>query len=364
MVPNTSGQDHRGSIGQNQAKPRILQLDGLRAVAVLIVFASHVLHTRSLWSGVDLFFVLSGFLITGILLQERREHRWKEYSSTFYSRRARRILPSYFMFLVLTSVLFGVGWLRHWYLLAFLMNTKSLLHFAGNYSQGVLWSLAVEEQFYLLWPVAVYLLCEAAIAWLAFGLVVAAPALRWMATAIFPNHWDIYSGTPFRMDLLAAGALIALAWRHNPSSIKRFGVHGLSFAVVVAIPLCLLSAHPWLQPGANTVLANVWLYELTMLVYAGVLLWALSGRLVGFLKWGPLVYLGRISYTVYLVHAAAIAEMRKQIGHSHVATLLALGATILYAAISWHFMEQPILRGGKRQVLRDAELTAVQCEAK
>jgi peptidoglycan/LPS O-acetylase OafA/YrhL len=176
MVPNTLDQDRRGSIEHNRAKPRIAQLDGLRAVAVLMVFASHGIRSQLLWSGVDLFFVLSGFLITGILVQERREHSWKAYFSSFYARRARRILPSYLMFLVLTSVLFGVGWLRHWYLFAFLMNTKSFFHLAGGYSQGVLWSLAVEEQFYLLWPVAVYLLTEAAIAWLAFGLVVAAPS--------------------------------------------------------------------------------------------------------------------------------------------------------------------------------------------
>jgi peptidoglycan/LPS O-acetylase OafA/YrhL len=362
MVPNALDQDRSGSIEHNRPKPRIAQLDGLRAVAVLMVFASHGIRSQLLWSGVDLFFVLSGFLITGILLQERRDHSWNTYFSSFYARRARRILPSYFMFLVLTSVLFGVGWLRHWYLFAFLMNTTPFFHFAGAYSQGVLWSLAVEEQFYLLWPVAVYSLSEAAVAWLAIGLVVAAPLLRGVATAFFPNHWDIYTGTPFRMDLLAAGALIALAWRHNPISVKRFGVLGFSFAGVVAIALCLLSTHPWFQPGANTVLVNVWLYELTLLGYVGVLLWALSGRFVGPLKWKPLVYLGRISYTVYLVHAAAIVVMRKHISHSTLASLLALGATISYAALSWRFIEQPILRGGKRQAEKDVEQRAVRNE--
>jgi peptidoglycan/LPS O-acetylase OafA/YrhL len=362
MVPNTLDQNRPTHIEHHQAKPRIAQLDGLRAAAVMMVFIGHGFRSKLLWSGVDLFFVLSGFLITGILLQERHERSWNRYFSSFYTRRARRILPPYLMFLALTSILFGIGWLRHWYLYAFLMNTTSFFHLAGVYSHGVLWSLAVEEQFYLLWPVAVYLLSEMAIAWLAFGVVVAAPLLRGIATAYFPNNWDIYSGTPFRMDLLASGALIALAWRIKPDSVKRFGVLGLLLAGVVAIPLGLLSMHPWFQPGAKTILVNVWLYESTLLIYVGVLLWALSDRFCGLLKQRPLVYLGRISYTVYLIHGAFIVVMRKYTSHSSLAWLLALGITILYATLSWLFIEKPILNGGRRKVRRDAgcELIALQ----
>jgi len=362
MVPHALDQNRSASIEHLRAKPRIAQLDGLRAVAVTLVLIGHGFRSQLLWSGVDLFFVLSGFLITGILLQERHERSLNKYCSSFYTRRARRILPPYFMFLALTSILFGVGWLRHWYLYAFLMNTTSFFRFAGVYSHGVLWSLAVEEQFYLLWPVAVYLLSETALAWLAFSVVVATPLLRGIATAYFPNHWDIYSGTPFRMDLLASGALVSLAWRIKPGSVERFGALGLLLAGVVAIPLGLLSMHPWFQPEAKTILVNVWLYESTLLIYVGVLLWALSDRSCGLLKQRPLVYLGRISYTVYLIHVALIVVMRKYTGHSSLAWLLAFGITILYATVSWHFIEQPILNGGGRKVRGGAEcaLIAVQ----
>ena len=89
---------------------RILQLDGLRAIAVLAVFAQHALKAP-LWMGVDLFFVLSGFLITGILLD--RKARGQSYFGYFYARRARRILPPYLLLMVVSSLLFGFGWAKH-----------------------------------------------------------------------------------------------------------------------------------------------------------------------------------------------------------------------------------------------------------
>jgi peptidoglycan/LPS O-acetylase OafA/YrhL len=313
---------------------RIVELDGLRAVAALMVFGSHAFHSQLLWSGVDLFFVLSGFLITGVLLDLRRRHAWRGYIAFFYARRSRRILPPYLLFLAVTSVLFGVGWARRWYLYLFLMNAPTFLS-SAPYAHGILWSLAVEEQFYLIWPIIVYVLDEAVLAWLSAGLIIAAPLLRWITTAFVPHHWPIYTGTPFRMDLLAAGALIALAWRHHRAVVVRLGHYAFWFAAAVAISLCLLSLHPWFQPGADTVLVNVWLYEMIVLGYASALLWALSGRWVGFLRTAPMVYLGQISYSVYLIQLAAIAVMRRFIGHNKMAALAALAVTLCYAAVSW-----------------------------
>src|SRR5579859_1686199 len=279
---------------------RIVQLDGLRALAVLMVFLGHAFRSQLLWTGVDLFFILSGFLITGILLQQRGKRFWSGYLASFYERRARRILPAYLLFLVLTSILFGIGWLHRWYLFFFLMNTAPFRSLVKPYSVGVLWSLAIEEQFYLLWPLAVYLLDEAALAWLAGGLLVAAPMLRGIATASFTAHWTIYTATPFRMDLMAAGALIALAWRRHRSVVEHVGRYGPLLAGLAATPLLLFSWYPWFQPAADTVLVSVWLYELTLIGYVGILGWALSGRGIGFLKLRPLAYVGRISYSLYL----------------------------------------------------------------
>lgn len=95
---------------------RTLQLDGLRGIAILMVFVYHALYAPLLWSGVDLFFVLSGYLITGILLRLKTSERAKAASlSSFYSKRARRILPPYLLFLFLASVVFHVHWSHAWY---------------------------------------------------------------------------------------------------------------------------------------------------------------------------------------------------------------------------------------------------------
>src|ERR1700754_3971321 len=95
---------------------RIVQLDGLRAIAVLAVFAQHALKAP-LWMGVDLFFVLSGFLITGILLE--RKARQQSYFGYFYARRAGRIPPPYVLLMVVSSILCGLGWAQHWQWYAF-----------------------------------------------------------------------------------------------------------------------------------------------------------------------------------------------------------------------------------------------------
>lgn len=326
-----------------------MQLDGLRGVAVLMVFLNHTFRSPLLWSGVDLFFILSGFLITGLLLEQRGKRFWSGYLASFYQRRARRILPPYLLFLVFTSVLFGVGWARHWYLFLFLMNTAPLATMARTYPVGVLWSLAIEEQFYLVWPLAVYLLDEEALAWLAGALVLAAPVLRGIATAFFRGHWAIYTATPFRMDLMAAGALIALAWRRHRSTVERLGRYGPALAALAATPILLFSWHPWFQPAADTVFGNVWLYELTLIGYVGLLGWALSERSIGFLKLRPLVYVGRVSYSLYLVHVAMLTILRRHLHHQVITAAIALALSLIYAGLSWRFLERPLLERRRSQ---------------
>jgi peptidoglycan/LPS O-acetylase OafA/YrhL len=321
---------------------RITQLDGLRAIAVLMVFGSHAYSTPLLWSGVDLFFILSGFLITGILLEQREQRSMTSYLASFYLKRTHRIIPAYLVFLAFSSIFIGISWITHWYLFLFLMNSDLFRKFDDHNTFGVLWSLAVEEQFYVLWPIAVYLLSETALAWLAGSLVLIAPLLRWTATVFFPLRWPIHTSTPFRMDLLAVGALIAFAWRHRRTEVERFGPYGLLVLGVAVTPLLLFSRYPWFQPSANTVLVNVWLYELILIAWVGVVLWALSGRHVEMLRIRSLVYIGVISYSFYLVHFTLISVVRHHVRHYSVG--IALGASLLYATISWFLIEHPILR--------------------
>jgi len=141
---------------------RIEQLDGVRTVAIAAVFIHHTLKIKLLWMGVDLFFILSGFLITGILLHNKSQ-KLGQYFGHFYKRRARRILPPYALLLVVTSVVFGLAWIRHWHYYFLFMNFLLAFHIPHPQSLDILWSLAVEEQFYLFWPFAVYFLSEQAI---------------------------------------------------------------------------------------------------------------------------------------------------------------------------------------------------------
>ena len=138
---------------------RIPQLDSVRAIAILAVFCHHAFKIRLMWMGVDLFFVLSGFLITGVLVNAKH-HTLRGFFAHFYARRARRILAPYVLTLVVASFFFGVAWMRHWYLYILFTNFIMPLHIPQPMAFDPLWSLAVEEQFYLAWPLAVYFLSE------------------------------------------------------------------------------------------------------------------------------------------------------------------------------------------------------------
>ena len=321
---------------------RIEQLDGIRTVAIAAVFLHHTLHVKLLWMGVDLFFILSGFLITGILIGNKSQSIGR-YFGHFYERRARRILPPYALLLVVTSLIFGLAWAHQWYFYFFLMNFVLAFHIPHPQSLDVLWSLAVEEQFYLLWPLVVYFLSEQAIAWSAAAVVLAAPLLRWFCTPLFAYHWPIYALTPFRMDLLAVGALIAILWRKRQHVIKRFGHYGLIFSALALLTLAALSRQPGFTTTANTPETNLWIYELSLIACTGAILWALSGKGTGILTLSPVRYIGRISYTIYLIHFTVLMVAARYLSGIWTITGVTLAGTILYSAISWVVLEKPLL---------------------
>jgi peptidoglycan/LPS O-acetylase OafA/YrhL len=208
------------------------ELDSLRGIAILLVVFFHgfnlpaattqlrglprlfVTATLGGWTGVNLFFVLSGFLITGILLDSKRK---PQYYRRFYVRRALRILPVFYLLLLLLSVLQLTGWLENrrvgWPFLAlsffYLANMASLFGVTSHYT--VLWTLAVEEQFYLLWPTAVRAFSRRNLAWFALGFCLVCPALRALA---FRLGDDYGAGYPWLVaDSLAMGALLAVLAR-------------------------------------------------------------------------------------------------------------------------------------------------------
>jgi peptidoglycan/LPS O-acetylase OafA/YrhL len=339
---------------------RIVQLDGLRAIAVMAVFAQHALRAP-LWMGVDLFFVLSGFLITGILLE--RKARGQSYFSYFYARRARRILPPYVLLLVVSSALFGFGWAHYWPWYAFFAtNIGDALGQSGHDSLNILWSLAVEEQFYIFWPFVVLLLPERLLALVAAALIVLVPVLRAVATPWFDSYWPIYYLTPFRMDLLAAGALIAVLVRRDRHALEPFKPAAVIFFFAALATLAWLHLHYPRFRATNTPLSNALLYSVSLVLCTSTVVIALQakGLVLRILSHPVLVYIGTISYTIYLIHLTFLYAVWP-LGHGRYASAaIALALTLAYASASWFLFEKRLTRGPRTKptAAHDALATA------
>lgn len=323
---------------------RITQLDGVRALAISAVFLDHAFHLPLFWMGVDLFFILSGFLITGILIS-RKQAPLGSYLGHFYQRRARRILPPYLTLMILVTLIFGLNsWIHQWYYYFFLMNVIRAFSLHEPKVLVVLWSLAVEEQFYLVWPFVIRFFTEKRILILAASLLLITPLLRWVCTPFFQLDWAIYALTPFRMDCLAAGAVLAVIAKRRPEWLPRFGLYGLILTALSLGGLLWLGAHGYTTEG-NTQVGNTFIYCFTLWTCFGIMTWALSGRFVTVLKLRPVVYIGRISYTIYLTHLLALWICSRFIPNHPLAVAAAAILVIAFASLSWFVMEKPLLEG-------------------
>ena len=326
---------------------RIPQLDGLRAVAILSVFVNHSLRVPLGWVGVDVFFVLSGFLITGILLQRKQisESEGTGYLIPFYRRRFIRILPPYVLLLIVYHFVYHLDDLHPWPLFVFFgMNLQHFFHVGGP-GDLPLWSLAVEEQFYLVWPFVVLLVSEKVLLRISLAALVIVPILRVICTYWLHREFLIYTLTPFRCDLLCAGAAITILWKsrtpHLEGLIRRrawlgcIGGFGL---------LGILQIWPYFRLSSDEPLANGLCLSLSLIGAASLLAWTLAdhGWLRRVLTLAPVRYVGRISYSMYLVHVMVIVQLARFIPWKYV-TIPSLTVTILYATISWYLMERPLL---------------------
>ena len=248
-----------------QSQRHIHELDGVRALAIWMVLFAHLffgeaahgtvsrvlprafnLFGEHLGRGVDLFFVLSGFLITRILLDSKGK---TGYFSTFYFRRALRILPLYLLVIIVSAFAYGPSFHDfYWLALFFSANFAPTLHITGPNGMGPMWSLAVEEQFYLLWPLIVYFSSRRWLATIAVALIVVEPALRVLSVA----HAQL-PGLPVttwcRSDGLALGSLLALWFtspRTNPRMSARLAlafVLGCVAILIVGVPFGILKSN-------------------------------------------------------------------------------------------------------------------------
>ncbi|MDQ6699466.1 MAG: acyltransferase, partial [Acidobacteriota bacterium] len=318
-----------------------------------------------LWVGVDQFFILSGFLITGILLQSKAE-RPGAYFRRFYSRRALRILPAYFVLLALVTLVFRVDWSGKWYWYAFFLQNFAVAFEGPQSFLNPLWSLAVEEQFYLVWPLFVYFFDRKALMKILVAMLVAAPALRALFTPLVPRFETIFCLTPFRMDLLAAGSLIAIYWADDRERAMQWnGAAGRLALATGLLFMGLALALPSFRAKANSESFNILGYSLSVACFSAVLIFVLTlqdGLIYRLLRSQVLVYLGIISYMMYMAHDPILVLVHGVGSLSR--SLAALMATIGFASITWWLIEKPILRRGaqtgggpERQAIRVATQT-------
>jgi peptidoglycan/LPS O-acetylase OafA/YrhL len=351
----------------------ISELDGLRGIAILLVMLHHFWpqsgpmaqwHSAGHlgWIGVDLFFVISGFLICGILLDTRGE---QNYYLNFYSRRSLRIFPLYYLFLIAVFILVPLAQTGSYFQTEFLRQSGSPLWYfcyAGNWREAIaghepayylapLWSLSIEEQFYITFPLAVALLGPKHLGKLLWFFILFAPVFRTVTFFVFPANERIqYLATFSRMDVISMGCLLALSFRSgtwHPSPRKAsIGMTILLAALVVAFNLGGLDRT---QPFGR--IAG---YSLVAATFFSVVLWALLHRgdaATAFLRFGPLRYVGKICYGVYLLQRPAETIVLKLLPCLHIQLqdggalmLLKMAFALAIASLSWYLFEQHVLR--------------------
>lgn len=332
----------------SNAHGRLPQLDGLRALAFTAVFLTHSLHVKMMWVGVDVFFVLSGFLITGILRRSRQE---PDYFRSFYWRRFLRIFPAYYLFLISYFLFIDPANIdRAPVYGAFVSNFNESFHwFEPLSSLTVLWSLAIEEQFYLCWPLVVWSCSRGALVRVCLALMVAAPMARLGFTYSEAERLPAYFLTPCRVDLLAAGALLALLQESlSPEQFKRWsGRAPLLGVVCLATFLALAYLLEDFRTGANHPLYNTLAFSLIVGIALSVVAYLVprgSGFAGRVLSSRPLVFLGSISYVCYLVHHLVLDRL-ELLGFPALKTaVMAYALTVLLATASWYLLERPMQR--------------------
>jgi peptidoglycan/LPS O-acetylase OafA/YrhL len=356
---------------------RIPQLDGVRGVAILLVIAWHYLpclivaepytvldrFKRCLsltWSGVDLFFVLSGFLIAGILIDHRDA---ANYFRVFYVRRVCRIFPLYFLLLLLFVCHFTIPalrshsfqWLFHnplplWSYATFTQNIHmGLRGDFGPHWLAITWSLAVEEQFYLFVPLLIYFCRRTSALYLLVIAIMMAPFLRYARPG-----FHTFVNTPWRADSILSGACLAFLVR-SPAFMNAVQKHYRFLIAIFILLIAGAAAMTW-RSSVFGAFNHCWLAAL----YSAFVLIPFvnsDGMLGRILQTRLLVWFGTLSYGIYMFHQGANGllhglffggEPKVETRLEVAVTGLAFCLTLALAALSHHFLESPFLSIGRR----------------
>lgn len=354
---------------QSRSKGHIPALDGFRGIGILLVLVYHYSLSASAfdldnwvtaigtagWSGVDMFFVLSGFLITGILYDAKgKEH----YFRNFYARRTLRIFPLYYF---ATLLVFAVDLIwRHDMLGG--MNPLWFIFYVANFQLAIegggsfidhFWSLAIEEQFYLFWPFVVLALSRAQLMAVAALLIVLSPLIRVLLVAQGVPELAVYTVTPARLDSLAMGALIAMLAR-GPEGVRpyfRLAV-ALGCAATLAFMILIIQRHEtdWKDP----VMVTAGISLVIMIFGSGLILTLCLRPLQALLELPILRWFGRYSYGIYVWHpiinvlilhspiTASFGEMTQAKGALLLVT--AFVCSLLVSVLSYKWLESPLLQ--------------------
>ncbi len=342
---------------------RYVQLDGLRAIAVFSVFMTHWLPVGTMLGfspgriGVNLFFVISGFLITGILLNAKDSIKQGTQSLAqaaghFYARRALRLLPLVYMVLLITSVLdypgvrdtvfYHIFYVGNYYFASYGDWYKSTTH---------LWSLAVEEQFYVMWPWVILLVPNRVLRMTIITTIISGPLFRLICFGLDMPSVSIRVLTPSSFDMFGVGALLAfIANRASYENVAKMKM--VKWMGIIGMPLLVLSTAPTnyrapildeVGQALGSALFFGWLVIRSTVGFSGLLGFILGCK--------PMVYAGTISYCLYVVHNFVPYTIEELVGTqvwNELSTLSRFGisfaCTFIIASISWRFFESPINR--------------------
>jgi len=353
---------------------RLADLDGVRAIAIWMVLTLHMLYGYANgptnldfvpaplrfvashgWLGVDLFFVLSGFLITGILLGSKKQ---PHYFRNFYIRRVLRIMPLYFTVVAVWAIFYTRY--EGYFLLSsiFCANLSHVLHVRTPHGPSVLWSLAIEEQFYLFWPLIVFLTNRRTLLFLTSAIIIVSPVLRAVYAARGMNPEIIYVVTCFRLDGLAVGALLALFLSTGQQS-RRLSVYVASALMLCFVAMTIIGK-PYGLLGTKTVVSIALRNTQAYLVFAAFMIVVLAYRNTIWtspLRWRFLQLSGALSYCLYLIHLSIgdgyealmqkwHIDLGKTIGYPNAVMVRAfaiLTISFAIAMLSRKYLEQPFL---------------------
>lgn len=390
-MPGSNSVSKPVSVGNQKSSSRYyVALDGLRAVAVLMVFCQHYGAAKGWifgwgWAGVDVFFVLSGFLITGILYDsQNRQHRYRD----FYARRTLRIFPLYYAVWIVILLLTPVAhwqWNWRWALWpAYIGNYARFffLHIPGDPYQfdrllfgqnvehwfgtpmhlwiGHFWSLCVEEQFYLIWPFIVYTVRKRTnLIKICIAVIIAMPLCRWLLTLLLPSpllRMELfYRSLPTRLDALLIGGLIALLLKGPEQQWLSAWRRGLLVGTGTAFVMVYLISVKFLKlPYYGSATNWIGIVGFTLIdVFAGALILECihPGSWLGqILSFKPLRLLGIVSYGFYVYHDLLhdffgffAARFFPSMGYAGI-VVTALVGTALISTLSYQLLEKPMLK--------------------